>query len=102
MQVLKMADFGFAKKASFGTGTVIGTEYFMSPEIYAQGVEGSEGEKYGFEVDVWSCGVLLFYMLNACFPFRNTVPMQRYSLPGAVRPNSKNSANTQNHSAIGR
>lgn len=83
-----MADFGFAKKTSIGTATVIGTEYFMSPEIYAQGVEGNGGNKYGFEVDVWACGVLLFYMLNACFPFRNAAIIQKYSPLGPARPNS--------------
>lgn len=96
---MKVADFGFAKKTSVGTTTVIGTEYFMSPEIYAQGVEGSEGEKYGFEVDVWACGVLLFYMLNSCFPFRNLPPTQRYSPHGHARPNWSSSSSRQRASA---
>lgn len=94
-----MADFGFAKKTGVGTNTVIGTEYFMSPEIYEQGVEGSEGEKYGFEVDVWACGVLLFYMLNACFPFRKPPLTQRYSPSGHAKPNASNSTNRQKASA---
>lgn len=31
IKVFKIADFGFAKKASNLTGTVLGTEQYMSP-----------------------------------------------------------------------
>ena len=36
---MKVADFGFAKKAANDTcGTVLGTEQYMSPEIYHCGL----------------------------------------------------------------
>lgn len=45
---------------------MLGTENFMSPEIY-------HGENYGFEVDMWAFGVLFFFMLNTEFPFSTAV-----------------------------
>jgi len=34
IKVFKLADFGFSKKQSDVEGTILGTEQFMSPEIY--------------------------------------------------------------------
>lgn len=59
----KLADFGFAKKHDEVGGTVLGTEHYMSPEIFLN-------EVYGFEVDMWAFGVLLYFMLNMEFPFK--------------------------------
>lgn len=73
--MLKIADFGFAKKAMNVKGTVLGTEQYMSPEIYRCGLGSEEEEEegsrysYGFEVDMWAFGVLFFFMLNQSFPF---------------------------------
>ena len=58
----KLADFGFAKRNHETNGTVLGTSYFMAPEIY-------EGENYSFEVDMWAFGVLFYFMLNMEYPF---------------------------------
>ncbi len=41
---------------------MLGTENYMSPEIY-------RNETYGFEVDMWAFGVLFYFMLNMEFPF---------------------------------
>ena len=41
IQVFKLADFGFSKKQADTGGTILGTQQFMSPEIY-------EGEDYGY------------------------------------------------------
>lgn len=68
--MLKIADFGFAKKAININGTVLGTESYMSPEIYRCGIDEFVDEaSYGYEVDMWAFGVLFFYMLNMSFPF---------------------------------
>lgn len=68
--MFKIADFGFTKKAKNVGGTVLGTEQFMAPEIYRQGVEDIEDDDaYGYEVDMWAFGVLFFYMLNLSYPF---------------------------------
>lgn len=65
--MFKLADFGFSKKSSDIGGTVLGTENYMSPEIY-------RSDNYGFEVDMWAFGVLFFFMLNKEFPFSNLLP----------------------------
>jgi protein kinase A len=65
MKVYKLADFGFSKKKSDVGGTILGTEQFMSPEIFS----GSDTSFYGFEVDMWAFGVLFYFMLNMEFPF---------------------------------
>ena len=41
MKMFKLADFGFSKKSSDIGGTVLGTENYMSPEIY-------RSDNYGF------------------------------------------------------
>lgn len=51
-----MADFGLSKKADRGE-TVLGTGSYMSPEFYLE-------QEYGFEVDMWSFGVTMYFMLN--------------------------------------
>lgn len=56
--MFKLADFGFSKKSGDVAGTVLGTENYMSPEIY------NGNDSYGFEVDMWAFGVLFFFMLN--------------------------------------
>ena len=63
--MFKLADFGYSKKNTDVGGTILGTEQFMSPEIYS----GDEENTYGFEVDMWAFGVLFFFMLNCEFPF---------------------------------
>ena len=59
--MFKLADFGFSKKSGTVGGTVLGTDQFMSPEIF----KGDEDHVYGFEVDMWAFGVLFYFMLNA-------------------------------------
>ena len=61
-QTYKLADFGFAKQIDLNGGTVLGSEPFMSPEVFSS-------EKYGFEVDMWAFGVIFYFMLNMEYPF---------------------------------
>ena len=42
---------------------MLGSSYFMSPEVYS-------GREYGGEVDMWAFGVMFFFMLNKEYPFR--------------------------------
>lgn len=67
MQLYKLADFGFAKKNEDVGGTVLGTENYMSPEIYSN-------EVYSYEVDMWAFGVLFYFMLNMEYPFSKLPP----------------------------
>lgn len=61
-----ITDFGIARmgeaQALTATGTVLGSVYYMSPEqVSAEEIDGRS--------DLYSLGVLLFYMLTARFPF---------------------------------
>ncbi|MCP4447061.1 MAG: protein kinase [Myxococcales bacterium] len=64
---VKILDFGLAKMLESetqltGMGVVLGTPQFMSPEAAkSQGIDGRS--------DIYSCGVLLFYMLTGRLPF---------------------------------
>ncbi len=61
--MIKIADFGFAKKLNEKkTGSFCGTKAYLAPEILM-------GEQYDYKVDIWSLGVLLYVMLFFKFPW---------------------------------
>ena len=65
MTQLKISDFGTAIKLCNPNETVNeaqGTIYYMAPEVH-QGC-------YGIKCDVWSLGIMLFFMLTGRFPFK--------------------------------
>ncbi|KAL4467890.1 hypothetical protein ABPG74_013225 [Tetrahymena malaccensis] len=72
---LKIGDFGCARTAfidSLNIGkTTVGSSYFKAPEII-------EGLEYGFEVDIFSLGVLLYKMLFNCYPFEGQSVQEIY------------------------
>lgn len=63
--IVKIGDFGIAKSLS-GTmdkaKTVIGTPYYLSPEIIMN-------KPYSFKSDIWALGVLLYEMTMLKVPF---------------------------------
>ena len=61
---VKITDFGLSKIASKEEKLVegFGTLYYASPEII-------QNFPYNKEIDVWSLGVILFYMFTGCYPF---------------------------------
>mmetsp|Transcript_3304 Transcript_3304/g.12722 ORF Transcript_3304/g.12722 Transcript_3304/m.12722 type:complete len:502 (+) Transcript_3304:339-1844(+) len=62
---VKLADFGFAKKVSGKSlDTQCGTPGYVAPEIL-------KGAKYGTEVDMWSCGVIVYILLGGYPPFHD-------------------------------
>jgi serine/threonine protein kinase len=63
---LVLTDFGFAKKMRPGVAnrTCCGTLAYIAPEMLVSSPQG-----YGYEVDWWSTGVVLFTILTGFFPF---------------------------------
>lgn len=59
---VRMVDFGFAKAIFGPTESVLGSVLYMAPEIIQR-------VGYGFGVDWWALGVLVFLMLSGDFPF---------------------------------
>ena len=58
----KLVDFGSSKFLQGRTYTVLGTPYYMAPEIII-------GKGYNHSVDYWSLGVLLFELVYGHVPF---------------------------------
>ena len=61
---VKLIDFGMSAK--FGEDvtvmtTMVGTPHYLAPEVLSS--------KYGKECDVWSLGVMVYYLLTGCYPF---------------------------------
>jgi len=60
---IKIGDFGLSKMASTQFAeTIVGTPYFMAPEI-------NQGKPYTFSSDVFSLGVIVYYMCTFRMPF---------------------------------
>lgn len=75
---VKIGDFGLATGTSPFKGRC-GTTYFMAPEL-------SSGGCYGFEVDVWSMGVLMYRLLEGKMPYlgENSVDIEIKAKGGHV------------------
>ena len=67
----KVADFGIARAAEFGTmtatGMVLGTPQYMSPEQ-------AMGERVDIRSDLYSLGIVLYQMLTGQTPLEGTTP----------------------------
>jgi serine/threonine protein kinase len=61
---IKLVDFGFATyyDADKKLSLELGSPLYMAPEIINR-------SKYDSKVDVWSTGVLVYYLLSNDFPF---------------------------------
>jgi len=65
---IKLIDFGLSNIYEDGQllSTACGSPCYAAPEML-------EGKSYkGSTVDIWSAGVVLYYMLCGCFPFEDT------------------------------
>ena len=70
---LQLIDFGTAKRIKDFTCTIIGTAYYISPEVLI-------GKGYSFSCDYWSIGILAFEIYYNYYPFGNEAnePMEVY------------------------
>lgn len=62
---IRLIDFGFSKKFSSRKAifsTKCGSYFYQAPEII-------QGQKYDQRCDIWSAGVLLYFMIHGNFPF---------------------------------
>ena len=76
---LKLGDFGLAKKLSFRDEKIsemVGTPSYMAPEIL-------ENMGYSLEVDIWSLGVIMYYLIIGKLPFnkQNQEDIKKVSFP---------------------
>ncbi|KAF7993302.1 hypothetical protein HCN44_006362 [Aphidius gifuensis] len=82
---VKITDFGFARMLKNGEKLhdLCGTPGYLAPEVLKCNMfENAEG--YGYEVDVWACGVIMFTLLVGCPPFwhRKQMVMLRNIMEG--------------------
>ncbi|KAJ8602104.1 hypothetical protein CTAYLR_001671 [Chrysophaeum taylorii] len=63
----RIVDFGFAKVLQKKTYTILGTPEYLSPECVL-------GKGYGFDVDLWAFGVLVYETLAGRSPFYASNP----------------------------
>ncbi|XP_034936791.1 phosphorylase b kinase gamma catalytic chain, skeletal muscle/heart isoform isoform X2 [Chelonus insularis] len=82
---VKITDFGFARMLTKGDKLydLCGTPGYLAPEVLKCNMfENAEG--YGYEVDIWACGVIMFTLLVGCPPFwhRKQMVMLRNIMEG--------------------
>ena len=77
---VKICDFGISKRVEKEMSTYthqIGTPKFMAPEMIYE----IDDEPYGFEVDVFSFGVIVFMILSdGQFPDKSNNNFERYKI----------------------
>ncbi|CAL1694766.1 unnamed protein product [Somion occarium] len=94
---VKIADFGLSNKIADGDflKTSCGSPNYAAPEVIRGGLYT------GPEIDVWSCGVILYVMLCGRLPFEDDdvqtlftkISQGVYHMPGYLSPDARNLIN---------
>jgi serine/threonine protein kinase len=66
---VKLADFGFCCSDTVKHRSVVGTPYWMAPEVI-------KGDEYGTKVDIWSTGILAIEMADKEPPYMEEQPVK--------------------------
>lgn len=71
---IKISDFGLSRLVGNGSflKTICGTPQYLAPEVL---IQGNTDTGYGFEVDLWSMGVILYILLSGSPPFHDGRPI---------------------------
>lgn len=75
---VKLVDFGLSRVLTDQQVTVVGTPYYLAPEVL--------GGVYSFECDMWSLGVVLYFALFGCVPFKAEDSSMLFHRIANVRP----------------
>ena len=102
---LKITDFGFATLAgtrgSQCLSAYCGTMVYMAPEIVLQ-------QNYGTPVDMWACGVMIYFLFSGEYPFKavpatphsSSSPLPHHPPPHPSHHYTSNYTQQQQHDAL--
>ncbi|PWY93081.1 kinase-like protein [Aspergillus sclerotioniger CBS 115572] len=77
---VKIGDFGISKRynESGALQTKAGTNLYLAPEVLRMYPPDRKPHPYTNRVDIWSLGVMLFYLLSCHYPFPNNKSLSSY------------------------